>query len=329
MAPQALPALELLLRQYVRVCSDLVEVASPQVGARRARCSGVCSGAAPARARRARPACRAPTALACPGTAHGGTSTTEIHSSNRQGLQRCGRTRAVGQQTWQAGVLSCSATTQAPGQCVPAGMRLSPHRRRSRNLDLLLISCPQDNFASRLSLDWRYDRARQVGGQGAATAAGADSIGLAASSPGVRHRPSARCMLYTMSRWSQLPVRLNRAHTHCGHCTLLRLLQGLRLLVQHQAGQVAQALMAWRQGANDEIKKAYGSSAAAATGGGAGGGLLNLQGVCKRVRRPYYALRQGFKQQKQLVDGCRAVFTDPGGDPDLYRICCPRRQRPR
>ena len=30
------------------------------------------------------------------------------------------------------------------------------------------------------------------------------------------------------------------------------------MLVEHQAGQVVQALLGWRQGVNDEIKKSYG-----------------------------------------------------------------------
>lgn len=53
-----------------------------------------------------------------------------------------------------------------------------------------------------------------------------------------------------------------------------RALQGLRLLAGRQGGGLLQTLLAWRQGAIDEIAKAYGG----------GGGVLNLQGLCKRVR---------------------------------------------
>jgi len=56
--------------------------------------------------------------------------------------------------------------------------------------------------------------------------------------------------------------------------------------VQHQLGQLVQTLLAWRQGVNDEIKKAYssgGGTGAAGGGSGGGGGGLSLQGVCKRA----------------------------------------------
>lgn len=55
-----------------------------------------------------------------------------------------------------------------------------------------------------------------------------------------------------------------------------RALQGLRLLVRHQGAQLVQTLLAWRQGAADEIRKAYG------VGGGVSGGLSAV-GVCKRA----------------------------------------------
>lgn len=75
--------------------------------------------------------------------------------------------------------------------------------------------------------------------------------------------------------------------------------QGLRLLAHHQGAQLVQTLVAWRQGAGDEIRRAYGGGApgtpgsggapgtpgggGAGAGGGTGGGQLSLTGLCKRA----------------------------------------------
>jgi hypothetical protein len=95
------------------------------------------------------------------------------------------------------------------------GLRRARARGRRNPAARLRKTPPQDNFVSRLSSDWRYERA----------------------------------------------------------------LQGVRLLVQHHTGMLVQNLMAWRQQVTEDIKKAYSS------GGAAGGGVLNVQGICKRVRR--------------------------------------------
>jgi hypothetical protein len=82
-------------------------------------------------------------------------------------------------------------------------------------------------------------------------------------------------------------IQTTHHNTHVQHSQPQQ--QGLRLLVQHEPGQLAQALLAWRQSANDEIRRAYGAAGAAAVaaaaGGGGGGVALNLQGLYKRVRR--------------------------------------------
>jgi hypothetical protein len=50
-------------------------------------------------------------------------------------------------------------------------------------------------------------------------------------------------------------------------------LQGIRLLAQHHLGHLVQALIAWRQNVNEDIKKNFSSN-----------NVVNVQGVCKRVR---------------------------------------------
>jgi hypothetical protein len=62
-----------------------------------------------------------------------------------------------------------------------------------------------------------------------------------------------------------------------------RALRGLRLLVQHQPGPLAQTLLAWRQGASDELKKAYGGGGGGGSGGGAAGAPGGAAGACKRA----------------------------------------------
>jgi hypothetical protein len=51
-----------------------------------------------------------------------------------------------------------------------------------------------------------------------------------------------------------------------------RALQGIRLLAQHHVGQLVQAIIAWRQAVNEDIKKNFSSN-----------NVVNVQGVCKRV----------------------------------------------
>eukprot|EP00775_Hariotina_reticulata_P013221 gene13221-13351_t len=51
-----------------------------------------------------------------------------------------------------------------------------------------------------------------------------------------------------------------------------RALQGVRLLAQHHVGQVVQALIAWRQNINEDIKKKHSVN-----------NVVNIQGVCKRA----------------------------------------------
>jgi hypothetical protein len=50
--------------------------------------------------------------------------------------------------------------------------------------------------------------------------------------------------------------------------------QGIRLLAQHYLGHLVQALIAWRQNVNEDIKKNFSSN-----------NVVNVQGVCKRVRQ--------------------------------------------
>lgn len=52
-----------------------------------------------------------------------------------------------------------------------------------------------------------------------------------------------------------------------------RALQGIRLLAQHHVGQLVQAIIAWRQAVNEDIKKNFSTN-----------NVVNVQGVCKRVR---------------------------------------------
>ncbi|WIA40102.1 hypothetical protein OEZ86_013510 [Tetradesmus obliquus] len=51
-----------------------------------------------------------------------------------------------------------------------------------------------------------------------------------------------------------------------------RALQGIRLLAQHHLGHLVQALIAWRQNVNEDIKKNFSSN-----------NVVNVQGVCKRA----------------------------------------------
>jgi len=52
----------------------------------------------------------------------------------------------------------------------------------------------------------------------------------------------------------------------------------VRLLAQHHVGQVVQALIAWRQNVNEDIKKKHSVN-----------NVVNVQGVCKRVSSRGYA----------------------------------------
>lgn len=64
-----------------------------------------------------------------------------------------------------------------------------------------------------------------------------------------------------------------------------RALQGIRLLAQHHVGQLVQAIIAWRQAVNEDIKKNFSSN-----------NVVNVQGVCKRVSKQ---LLQRPMQQRQ------------------------------
>lgn len=78
------------------------------------------------------------------------------------------------------------------------------------------------------------------------------------------------------------PSRATEISTPAHRLPGLNRVQGMRLLVQHHIGLLVQNLMAWRQQVTDEIKKAY-STGSGGPGGGSSG-VLNVQGICKRVR---------------------------------------------
>lgn len=73
-----------------------------------------------------------------------------------------------------------------------------------------------------------------------------------------------------------------------------RALQGIRLLAKHHVGQLVQAIIAWRQAVNEDIKKNFSSN-----------NVVNVQGVCKRVRKQ---LSQRLRQQRRAAPTSQAIL---------------------
>lgn len=67
-----------------------------------------------------------------------------------------------------------------------------------------------------------------------------------------------------------------------------RSLQGIRLLASHAVGPLVNALIGWRQAVNENIKRHHSAN-----------NVVNLAGVCKRVRARECQQRQQGKQQQR------------------------------
>lgn len=134
--------------------------------------------------------------------------------------------------------------------------------------------CLQDNFLATIASDWRYERALQVRSQ------------FMPCLWELVLTPTHVCcwLAVARSRSSQLSLCAQGHRPHdtkqhaCALCLGRSLItywyaaQGIRLLAQHHLGHLVQALIAWRQNVNEDIKKNFSSN-----------NVVNVQGVCKRV----------------------------------------------